>query len=198
MNELCVAATCSRWSIHRLSRPSWGKVHPVSSLGSSHTCCCSSWAAKWALGLYASVIDVEPIELIVKSRCCSVVIVTSVSSFVACKEATTLTLKSVAKTRKPSSACNSLWLCVWLQWSHWCGASACKSTDWREIVIESFLQRILIILNFRKLRILVDNRIANQVQRFERVQVLQLRVQLRYVIVLSVDLSDLLQFFNAT
>ena len=53
------------------------------------------------------------------------------------------------------------------------------------------------MLNFRKLRILIDNRVPNQVQRFERVQVLQLGVKLCDIVVLCVDLPDLLELFNA-
>ena len=74
-----------------------------------------------------------------------------------------------------------------------CGTEA---TGGQKVRIKRFLHCILIVIDSSEFRVLINDRVSNQVQRLESVQVLQLDVQLRYLIVLSDNLAQTLQFFD--
>ena len=54
-----------------------------------------------------------------------------------------------------------------------------------------------VVLDARQFGVLIDDRVSNEVQRFESVEILQFCVQLCDFVVCGVDLAQLLQFFDA-
>ena len=56
---------------------------------------------------------------------------------------------------------------------------------------------LLVVIDSRQLRVLVRNRVPNQIQGLERVQILELGMKLCDFVVLGVDLPEGLQLLDA-